>query len=72
MTGSKTRYILRPSVKCAEDLGIAYLGRPGASVCVVPLERQINRAEFGRKVAEAEGGIFTRFGYLEPIKASKG
>jgi hypothetical protein len=56
-----TRYIRTP-----EDLGIACLGLPHN--CIVPPNKRIDRAEYGRRLAEAEGGIFTPSGYLVPMK----
>ena len=61
-------YRLFPSIRNAEDLGVAVLGSPIAAIVFVPRERQIDRAEYGRRLAAIEGGKFTKQGYLVPIK----
>ena len=55
-----------PGIQNTEDLGNAYLGNPNTAI--VPPKRRIDRAEYGRRLAEAEGGIFTPSGYLVPMK----
>jgi hypothetical protein len=54
-----------PHIRTPEDLGIARLGNPSAAI--VPPKRCIDRAEYGRRLAEAEGGVFTPQGYTVPI-----
>ena len=55
-----------PDIRDAEDLGNAVIGSPHTAI--VPPKRRIDRAEYGRRLAEAEGGIFTPSGYLVPMK----
>ena len=55
-----------PDIRDAEDLGAAYLGSPNTAI--MPPKRKIDRAEYGRRLADAEGGIFTPSGYLVPMK----
>jgi hypothetical protein len=62
-------YIRFPGIRSAQDLGAAYLGSPHNAI--VPPKHRIDRAEYGRRLANAEGGIFTPSGYFVPIK-SKG
>jgi len=57
---------VHPHIQTPEDLGIAYLGSPFTAI--VPPNRRIDRAEYGRRLAEAEGGIFTPSGYFVPMK----
>ena len=54
------------NIRTPEDLGVAYLGSPHTAI--VPPKRRIDRADYGRRLAEAEGGIFTPSGYLVPMK----
>ena len=61
-------YRLFPNIRNVEDLGVAVLGSPIAAIVFVPRERQINRAEYGRRLAAIEGGNFTKQGYLVPSK----
>ncbi|GHV11330.1 hypothetical protein FACS1894219_02310 [Clostridia bacterium] len=61
-------YKLFPHIRNAEDLGIAFLGSPNTAIVYIPRERRIDRAEYGRKLAEAEGGKFTPQGYIVPIR----
>lgn len=63
----KYRYF--PCIKNTEDLGIAYLGNPNTAI--VPPKHRIDRAEYGKCLAEAEGGIFTASGYYVPIKGKR-
>jgi hypothetical protein len=56
-----------PNIRSPEDLGVAYLGNPNTAI--VPPKHRIDRAEYGRRLAEAEGGIFTPSGYLVPMKS---
>jgi len=60
------KYQRFPDIKNAEDLGIAHLGSPHTAI--VPPKRPVDRAEYGRVLADAEGGIFTPSGYFVPIK----
>ena len=57
------------NLRTPEDLGVAYLGSPHTAI--VPPKRRIDRAEYGRELAEMEGGIFTPSGYLVPMKNKK-
>lgn len=57
-----------PHICTPEDLGIAVLGNPQTSIVPVPPENRVDRAEYGRRLAEAEGGIFTPMGYIVPVK----
>jgi len=59
-------HIINRSIRSPEDLGIAHLGSPHTAI--VPPKKRIDRAGYGRILAEAEGGIFTPSGYLVPIK----
>jgi len=59
-------YHINPGIRTPEDLGIAYLGSPHTAV--VPPKCPTDRAEYGRRLAKAEGGIFTPFGYLTSNK----
>jgi hypothetical protein len=66
-----------PHIRTPEDLGIACLGNPHTAI--VPTKRRIGRAdrgsraacrvgwEYGSRLAETEGGIFTPQGYTVPI-----
>jgi hypothetical protein len=56
-------------IRTPEDLGVAYLGN--SNTAIVPPKHRIDRAEYGRRLAEADGGVFTPSGYLVPMK-SKG
>ena len=58
------------NIRSPEQLGIAYLGNPHTAI--VPPIRRIERADYGRKLAYAEGGIFTPSGYLVPTKNKGG
>ena len=62
-------YMQFPGVRTPEDLGVAWLGSPHSAI--VPPKRHIDRAEYGRRLAEGEGGIFTPSGYFVPIKSSR-
>lgn len=64
---NRQQYRLFPGIRSAEDLGAAWLGSPHTAIVAVPNERRIDRAEYGRRLAEAEGGRFTRRGYIVPI-----
>jgi hypothetical protein len=55
-----------PYILSAEELGIALLGSPRAAIA--PPKRPIDRAEYGRVLAAAEGGFFTPQGYIVPDK----
>jgi hypothetical protein len=61
-------YRLFPGIRNAEDLGIAYLGSPYTAIVFVPREHRIDRADYGRKLAKAEGGRFTPQGYIVPVR----
>jgi hypothetical protein len=47
-------------------LGVALLGSPYTAI--VPPKKPIDRAEYGRRLADAESGVFTPRGYIAPIK----
>jgi hypothetical protein len=53
-----------PHIHNAEELGIAVLGNQFANI--VPHKITIDRAEYGRKLAELDGGTFTANGYIVP------
>ena len=55
-----------PGIQSEEDLGIACIGSPHTAI--KPPNRHIDRAEYGRRLADAEGGVFTPSGYFVPIK----
>lgn len=57
---------INSNIHTPEELGIAYLGNPNTAI--VPPKRRIDRAEYGRRLAEMEGGIFTPEGYAVPVK----
>jgi len=57
------------NIRTPEDLGNAHLGSPHTAI--VPPKRRIDRAEYGRRLAEMEGGIFTPSGYLVPMKKQR-
>ena len=60
---------LHRNIRTPEDLGVAVLGSPYTAI--VPPIRRIDRAEYGRRLAEAEDGIFTPSGYFVPIKSKR-
>jgi len=60
-----THRIIR-NIRTPEDLGIAYLGNPHTAI--VSPKHRIDRAEYGCRLAELEGGVFTPSGYFVPIK----
>ena len=62
-------YRLTQSIHTPEDLGVACLGSPHTAI--VPPKRRVDRAEYGRRLAELEGGIFTPSGYLVPMKSKR-
>jgi hypothetical protein len=53
-----------PHIHNAEELGIAVLGSPYAAIA--PRRFTLDRAEYGRKLAEMERGKFTAQGYIVP------
>lgn len=53
---------LYPNICTPEDLGVACLGSPNNAI--VPPKHPIDRAEYGRRLAKAEGGVFTPIGYI--------
>jgi hypothetical protein len=59
-----TKYRQIPGITNAYELGVYHLGSPGTAI--VPLKCPIDRAEYGRRLAEAEGGRFTSLGYVVP------
>ena len=56
-----------PHIRSPHDLGVAVLGNPHASIVYISPENRIDRADFGRRLAETEGGIFTPLGYITPV-----
>ena len=60
------KHRINRNIKTPEDLGNTYLGSPHAAI--LPPKRRIDRADYGRRLAEVEGGIFTPSGYLVPMK----
>ena len=67
---TNSNYKRYPGIRNAEDLGVAYLGSPHTAI--MPPKHRIDRVEYGRRLAEAEGGIFTPSGYFVPIKKNRG
>jgi len=65
---TEKRHLIQ-SIRTPEDLGVIHLGSPHTAI--VPPKRRIDRAEYGRELAEMEGGIFTLSGYLVPMKNRK-
>jgi hypothetical protein len=59
-------YTKIPGIRSAEELGVAHLG--STHTAIVPPKRRIDRTEYGRRLAEVEGGIFTTSGYFVPMK----
>ena len=66
------KFQIFPGIRSYEDLGAAYIGSPLADIVAIPRERQIDRAEYGRKLAAMEGGIFSPFGYIVPAMSMGG
>lgn len=64
-------YRIYRHIRTPEDLGIAHLGDPRASVAQVSSENRVDRAEYGRILAEMEGGKFTPLGYIVPVKKQR-
>lgn len=62
-------YRLIPGIRTPEDLGVAHLGNP--NMAIVPSKHPIDRADYGRRLAEAQGGVFTPIGYLVPISKER-
>ena len=60
---------IHPHIHNAEELGLAVLGKPQAAIA--PRKLIIDRAEYGRALAEAEGGVFTSTGYVVPDKGEE-
>ena len=63
------RYRIMKNIRTPKDLGSAYLGSPHTAI--VPPKRRIDRAEYGRRLAELEGGVFTPLGYIVPVKSKR-
>ena len=61
------KYQFIPHIRTPEDLGIAAFGSPYASVVQALPKDRIDRAEYGRRLAELEGGLFIDNGYCIPI-----
>jgi len=57
-------YTLLPGITDEEMLGEYHIGNPKQYVGGIPLKQHIDRREFGRKIAEAENGAFSPFGYV--------
>jgi hypothetical protein len=64
------QYRRYPGIRDAEDLGVAHLG--STHTAIVPPKRRVDRAEYGRKLAEQEGGVFTPSGYFVPTRKKNG
>lgn len=60
------KYQIYPHIRTPTDLGIACIGNP--QTAIVPSAYRIDRAEYGRRLAELEGGVFTKRGYSVPQK----
>jgi len=56
-----------PYIRTPEDLGVASFGNPHASIVPGSTQNPIDRAEYGRRLAALEGGIFTAQGYFKPV-----
>ena len=54
------------NIRTPKDLGVAIIGAPYTGI--VPPKRNIDREDYGRKVAAMDGGIFTPSGYLVTVK----
>ena len=52
------------TIRTPEELGVAYIGSP--LTAIVPPKQPIDRAEFGRRLARMEGGVFSSLGYHVP------
>ena len=63
-------YQITSRIRTPEDLGNARLGSPYDAI--VPPKRRVDRSEYGRKLAEMEGGSITPSGYFVPIKKNRG
>lgn len=57
-------YTLLSGITDEEALGMYYIGDPKQYIAGVVLKQYIDRREHGRRVAEAESGVFTAHGYL--------
>jgi hypothetical protein len=57
------KYKLLPNITDAEKLGYYHLGAPDSSFGD-PAWRPVSRYEYGLKLAESQGGVFTPQGYL--------
>ena len=58
------KHMIMQNIRTPEDLGIAVLGSPHTAI--VPPKRRIDRAEYGRRLAGLQGGMFTSQGYIVP------
>lgn len=63
------KHRINSNILTPEDLGNAYLGN--TNTAIVPPKHRIDRAEYGRRLAELEGGIFKSSGYFVPIKRKR-
>ena len=57
-------YTLLPGVTDEEALGKYYIGDPKNYIADVVLKQIIDHREYGKRLAEAENGVFTAHGYL--------
>ena len=57
-------YRLLPGITNEEALGFYHIGDPKNYVADVVLKKIIDRREYGKRLAEAENGVFTAHGYL--------
>ena len=64
-------YRFMPNIRTPEDLGIAVLGSPHSAIVPAAPKNRVDRAEYGRRLAELEGGIFTSHGYFIPEKTRR-
>ncbi len=61
-------YRVHSNIRTPNELGIACIGDPLTSVAPASPQNRIDRAEYGRRLADMEGGGVTPQGYLVPVK----
>lgn len=61
-----------PGIKSPEELGFAILGDPCSSIVPVEPQNRVDHAEYGRRLAQAEGGRFTPLGYATGLNFKQG
>ena len=54
-------------IKTPEELGVAILGDPRSAIVPIEPQNRVDRADYGRSLAKAEGGFFTPIGYCQPV-----